>query len=97
VSDLPVIFRLLPMAPVNASSSCHCCSTVHRGTRCCRLSTSAELSGLAHRRLSMLDVAAGHQPLANDNGTVWVAFNGEISTSRILRQQSDVRCHVCFR
>jgi len=34
--------------------------------------------GLAHRRLSIIDVSGGHQPLSNEDGTVWIAFNGEI-------------------
>src|ERR1039457_4961608 len=34
--------------------------------------------GLAHRRLSIIDVAGGHQPLANEDEPVWIAFNGEI-------------------
>lgn len=34
--------------------------------------------GFGHRRLSIIDVAGGHQPLSNEDGTVWVAFNGEI-------------------
>lgn len=34
--------------------------------------------GLAHRRLSIIDVAGGHQPLSNEDGTVWIAFNGEV-------------------
>jgi asparagine synthase (glutamine-hydrolysing) len=34
--------------------------------------------GLGHRRLSIIDVEGGHQPLSNEDGTVWVAFNGEI-------------------
>jgi asparagine synthase (glutamine-hydrolysing) len=35
-------------------------------------------TGLAHRRLSIIDVAGGHQPLSNEDETVWIAFNGEI-------------------
>ena len=31
-----------------------------------------------HRRLSIIDLAGGHQPLSNENETVWVIFNGEI-------------------
>src|ERR1700689_3613086 len=34
--------------------------------------------GLGFRRLSIIDVKGGHQPLSNEDGTVWIAFNGEI-------------------
>ena len=34
--------------------------------------------GLAHRRLSIIDLEGGHQPLSNEDQSVWVAFNGEI-------------------
>jgi asparagine synthase (glutamine-hydrolysing) len=34
--------------------------------------------GLAHRRLAIVDVAGGHQPMCNEDETVWVVFNGEI-------------------
>ena len=34
--------------------------------------------GLGHRRLSIIDIESGHQPLANEDETVWVVFNGEI-------------------
>jgi asparagine synthase (glutamine-hydrolysing) len=34
--------------------------------------------GLGHRRLSIIDLEGGHQPLANEDDTVWIAFNGEI-------------------
>jgi asparagine synthase (glutamine-hydrolysing) len=34
--------------------------------------------GLGHRRLSIIDLESGHQPIANEDGTVWVVFNGEI-------------------
>jgi asparagine synthase (glutamine-hydrolysing) len=33
---------------------------------------------LAHRRLSIIDLSTGKQPLSNENGTVWISFNGEI-------------------
>ena len=35
-------------------------------------------AGLAHRRLSIIDLAGGHQPLANEDDSVWIVFNGEI-------------------
>jgi asparagine synthase (glutamine-hydrolysing) len=34
--------------------------------------------GLGHRRLSIIDLAGGHQPVHNEDGTVWVVYNGEI-------------------
>jgi asparagine synthase (glutamine-hydrolysing) len=34
--------------------------------------------GLAHRRLSIIDLEGGHQPLSNEDDTVWIVFNGEI-------------------
>lgn len=43
--------------------------------------------GLAFRRLSIIDVAGGRQPLANEDRTVWVIFNGEIYNYRELREQ----------
>ena len=33
---------------------------------------------LGMRRLSIIDVAGGHQPIGNEDGSVWVVFNGEI-------------------
>jgi asparagine synthase (glutamine-hydrolysing) len=42
-------------------------------------------AGLAHRRLSIVDLAQGHQPLANEDGTIHVAFNGEIYNHADIR------------
>jgi asparagine synthase (glutamine-hydrolysing) len=41
--------------------------------------------GLGHRRLSIIDVAGGAQPMANEDETVWIVFNGEIYNHRELR------------
>jgi asparagine synthase (glutamine-hydrolysing) len=41
--------------------------------------------GLGHRRLSIIDLSTGDQPLANEDGTVWVVFNGEIYNFREIR------------
>ncbi len=34
--------------------------------------------GIGMRRLSIVDLATGHQPISNEDGSVWIVFNGEI-------------------
>jgi asparagine synthase (glutamine-hydrolysing) len=41
--------------------------------------------GLGHRRLSIIDLNSGHQPLSNENATIWIVYNGEIYNYRELR------------
>jgi len=43
--------------------------------------------GLGHRRLSIIDIATGQQPMSNEDGTVWIAYNGEVYNFRQLRAQ----------
>lgn len=50
--------------------------------------------GFGHRRLSIIDLDGGSQPLTNENGSVWVTFNGEIYNYRELRSQLEGRGHV---
>jgi asparagine synthase (glutamine-hydrolysing) len=50
--------------------------------------------GLGMRRLSIIDLAGGHQPIANERETVWVVFNGEIYNYRELRAELEACGHV---
>lgn len=43
--------------------------------------------GLGHRRLSIIDLESGQQPLANEDQTIWVAFNGEIYNFKELKHE----------
>jgi asparagine synthase (glutamine-hydrolysing) len=49
--------------------------------------------GLAHRRLSIVDVAAGAQPMANEDDTVWIVYNGEVYNHAELRPGLEARGH----
>src|SRR5262245_28743998 len=50
---------------------------------------------LVHTRLSIIDLTpAGAQPMANEDGTVWTIFNGEIYNHRELRQDLESRGHL---
>lgn len=42
---------------------------------------------LAHRRLSIVDLSRGHQPLSNEDGSVWVVYNGEIYNHADIRHE----------
>jgi asparagine synthase (glutamine-hydrolysing) len=51
--------------------------------------------GLGMRRLSIIDLSGGRQPIHNENGTVWVVFNGEIYNYQELRAELEGSGH-CF-
>src|SRR5579864_1763289 len=48
---------------------------------------------LGFRRLSIVDIGSGHQPMANEDKTVWVVFNGEIYNHRELRRELEAAGH----
>ncbi len=49
--------------------------------------------GLGNRRLSIIDLAGGHQPIANEDESVWITFNGEIYNYQELRTELEARGH----
>ncbi|MEW6352515.1 MAG: asparagine synthase (glutamine-hydrolyzing) [Thermodesulfobacteriota bacterium] len=50
--------------------------------------------GLGMRRLSIIDLSSGRQPISNEDGSVWVVFNGEIYNFQELRDDLEAKGHV---
>ena len=50
--------------------------------------------GLGFRRLSIIDLSSGHQPLSNEDGSIWVIFNGEIYNYREIRKSLLQKGHI---
>src|SRR4051794_736073 len=51
--------------------------------------------GLAHRRLSVIDLSdAGHQPMPNEDESVWIVYNGEVYNHLALRRELEAKGHV---
>jgi asparagine synthase (glutamine-hydrolysing) len=44
------------------------------------------ITGLGHRRLNIIDLNTGHQPMSNEDGTIWLVLNGEIYNFQTLRK-----------
>ncbi|MGE0101428.1 MAG: asparagine synthase (glutamine-hydrolyzing) [Blastocatellales bacterium] len=51
-------------------------------------------TGLGHRRLSIVDPRGGHQPMTNEDETVWIAFNGEIYNHDQIRPALEAAGHI---
>ncbi len=49
--------------------------------------------GLAMRRLSIIDIKTGHQPISNEDENIWIVFNGEIYNHQELRNDLQARGH----
>lgn len=43
--------------------------------------------GLGHRRLSIIDLKRGHQPMSNEDRTIWITYNGEIYNYKLIRTE----------
>src|SRR6202142_34203 len=69
-----------------------CRAIIHRGPDDEGFYTDGA-AGIGMRRLSIVDVAGGHQPLSNEDGTLWIVFNGEIYNHLALREQLIARGH----
>jgi len=63
---------------------CHAMS--HRGPDDDGFYTDA-CAAIGMRRLSIVDLKTGHQPISNEDGTLWIVFNGEIYNHRALREK----------
>src|SRR5437868_2786899 len=65
----------------------------HRGPDDCGIFFQGRV-GLGHRRLSIVDVAAGHQPMTNEDGSIHIVYNGEIYNHADFRAELEARGHV---
>ena len=65
----------------------------HRGPDSCGV-YSAPGIGFSHRRLSIIDLSSnGHQPMSNEDGTIWLVYNGEIYNYQEVRKDLVNRGH----
>jgi asparagine synthase (glutamine-hydrolysing) len=64
----------------------------HRGPDGCGAYRDSR-AGLGHARLSIIDLVTGQQPLSNEDGTLWIVFNGEIFNYVELRAELEVLGH----
>jgi asparagine synthase (glutamine-hydrolysing) len=53
-----------------------------------------KLCWLGHKRLAIIDLSSGDQPMTNEDGTVWTAYNGEIYNYKLLRAELTQRGHT---
>ena len=70
-----------------------CTAMVHRGPDDEGIYLGSDI-GLSMRRLSIIDLDSGHQPVSNEAGTVWVVLNGEIYNFQEQRRILEARGHV---
>jgi asparagine synthase (glutamine-hydrolysing) len=73
-----------PVAPELLAAMCR--TIVHRGPDDEGIHIEPGI-GLGTRRLSIIDLAGGHQPLANEDGTIWASYNGEIYNFPDLKKE----------
>jgi asparagine synthase (glutamine-hydrolysing) len=71
------------------------CAIVHRGPDEDGFYVKENI-GLAMRRLSIIDLAGGQQPVHNEDGTKWIVYNGEIYNFQVLRDDLEKRGHKFY-
>lgn len=86
-----VNFNGAPVSPdvVNAMTI----SLAHRGPDGSGVKIQGSV-GMGHRRLSIIDPTGGAQPMSNEDGQVWITFNGEIYNYRSLRTELQSKGHL---
>jgi asparagine synthase (glutamine-hydrolysing) len=78
--------------PVERVVRAMCGAIAHRGPDDEGVYVSGR-AGIGARRLSIIDLASGHQPILNEDGSAAIAFNGEIYNYRALSEDLRVRGH----
>jgi asparagine synthase (glutamine-hydrolysing) len=89
------IFGLAGAAVAHQEIKAMCDVLVHRGPDDAGYYVQSNF-GFGMRRLSIVDLRTGHQPLSNEDGTIQVILNGEIYNFRELRKELQAQGH-CFR
>ena len=79
-----------PVSEIEVESMCD--AMVHRGPNDAGYYAGPE-AALGMRRLSIIDIEGGHQPVHNEDGTIWVVFNGEIYNFKTLRAALERQGH----
>ena len=90
------IVRVEHESPVDAADLHKMCAVIaYRGPDDEGIFTAGGV-GLGVRRLSIIDIAGGHQPIHNENKTIWVVLNGEIYNFRELRTDLEQLGHAFY-
>ena len=81
-------------APISSSLIAAMCETLaHRGPDDQGVHAEKNV-GLGSRRLSIIDLEKGHQPLSNEDGTIWISHNGDVYNFPALRKELISRGHT---
>lgn len=86
--------NLKPSSPINSGLIYSMLDAIrHRGPDDCGVFVNAQV-GIGSARLSIIDVEGGHQPMSNEDDTIWIVFNGEIYNYLELRSELVAKGHV---